>query len=249
MARHVSTYYLAVPSVMVFTLERTSPGLYRPWTVTRVAWSAVLMPNVSGITTDVVLFSEHGARLVHHYRVYGDCVSLSSLRGTFMANWSEFTNRACSEALSVAKGGRDSSTESGSSGTFARRACLPHVRPRPSGFGKLSGLWLLLHHLLTPTFPLCRYLHCPARSLLARSSTQDESSSVGTSAEASVAEYSAPPAPISVRPAATDPNGVTATPAFCHTGFCSDTGYRTAALGRNPVVPIVAVVPVVDPWL
>ena len=37
------------------------------WTVMRVAWSPSLKLNVSGISTDVVVFSEHGAQLVHHY--------------------------------------------------------------------------------------------------------------------------------------------------------------------------------------
>ena len=40
---------------------------FPPWTVTRTAWNAALTQTVSGISTDVVLFSEHGAQLVHHY--------------------------------------------------------------------------------------------------------------------------------------------------------------------------------------
>ena len=51
-------------------------------------WTVALKPNASGIATDVVLFSQHGARLVHHYRVYGEYVSHSSLHGTFMAKLS-----------------------------------------------------------------------------------------------------------------------------------------------------------------
>ena len=78
-------------------------------------WNAALKQNMSGIFTHVMLFSEHGAQLVHHYRVYGDCVSHGSLCGTFMAKLTDFTNRACAEAWSVAKRGRDSSTGPGSS--------------------------------------------------------------------------------------------------------------------------------------
>ena len=41
------------------------------------------------------------------YRVYSDCVPHSSLRGKFIAKFSEFTNRPCAAAHSVAKCGRD----------------------------------------------------------------------------------------------------------------------------------------------
>ena len=42
---------------------------FPPWTVTRAAWKAALKSKVSGISTNAALFSEHGAQLVHHYRV------------------------------------------------------------------------------------------------------------------------------------------------------------------------------------
>ena len=141
---------MAEPGVVVFTLERNSPGLYRlcssatsvrleqwfpPWTVTRAAWCAALKLNVSGITTDVVLFSQHGPGWSTHYRVYGEYVSHSSLRGTFMAKLSEFTNRACAQARWVVKvvGTRVVRFVAKSSGTVAARAYSPHARPRPSG--------------------------------------------------------------------------------------------------------------------
>ena len=253
----------------------------------RLAWCAALKPNVSGIATNVVLFSQHGARLVHHYRVYGEHVSHSSLRGTFMT---------CAEARSVAKRGRDSSTESvrrrvvrhrhpsslthrtadhdpparkaaravasashPSSLTHrtadhdppARKAARavapdtsplepysPHGRPRPSGPescmgcgvcyvtpralltarqtttprpGKLHGLWRLLRHLMTPSFPLCRCHRCPSDLCAHFHQT-----------------------------------GVAAATAFRHTRYHSDTGTRTATI---PVIPIVTGVTVIDPLL
>ena len=319
--------------------------------MTRLAWCAALKPNVSGIATNVVLFSQHGARLVHHYRVYGEYVSHSSLRGTFMAKLSEFMNRACAEARSVAKRGRDSSTESvrrrvvrhrhpsslthrtadhdpparkaaravasashPSSLTHrtadhdppARKAARavapatsplepysPHGRPRPSGPesctgcgvcyvtpralltarqtttlrprklhglwcllrhpsslthrtadhdppgpescticgvcyvtpralltarqtttlrpGKLHGLWRLLRHLMTPSFPLCRCHRCPSDLCAHFHQT-----------------------------------GVAAATAFRHTRYHSDTGTRTATI---PAIPIVTGVTVIDPLL
>ena len=86
---------------------------FLPWTVTRSAWNAALKMNVSGISTDVVLLSEHGAQLVQHYRVFGDCVALASLRGTFMIELLYFTNRACAEARWTVKHSRDSGAGSG----------------------------------------------------------------------------------------------------------------------------------------
>ena len=48
---------------------------FPPWTVMQLEWCAALMPNVSGIATDAVLFSQHGAWLAHHYRVDDEYVS------------------------------------------------------------------------------------------------------------------------------------------------------------------------------
>ena len=85
---------------------------FLPWTVTRSAWVSAVGPRVSGIATDVMLFSQHGARLVHRYHVFADN---RSLRGSFMAKISGFTRQASAEAQSADKHGRDFSTESTSS--------------------------------------------------------------------------------------------------------------------------------------
>ena len=42
---------------------------FPPWMVMREVWRKTLMQQVSGVSTDVLLFSEHGSTLVHHYRV------------------------------------------------------------------------------------------------------------------------------------------------------------------------------------
>ena len=123
----------------------------------RIVCSAAWKPNVSGISTDLVLYSEHGAQLVHHYRVYCDCISHGSLSGTFMAKLTDFTNRACAETRSLAKCGRDSSTEPGS--LLSRTAPSPlgpthHTPDDDPSAGKLLGLW-----------PLRRRLRCPSGSL------------------------------------------------------------------------------------
>ena len=53
---HIRLRHLVGTSLKTANLGKWFP----PWTVTRPAWYAVLKPNVSGIATDVVLFSEHG---------------------------------------------------------------------------------------------------------------------------------------------------------------------------------------------
>ena len=69
--------------------------------------------KVSGISTDAALFSEHGVQLVHHYRVFGDCVAHASLRGSFVIDLLYFTNLACADW--AAKRSQNSGPESRSS--------------------------------------------------------------------------------------------------------------------------------------
>ena len=112
MARHVSNYYQdyidhihALHHVGISVKTANLGKWFPPWTVTRSAWNMALKTNVLGISIDVVLFSEHGAQLFHHYRVFGDCVLHGSLHGPFMLELSCFTSRACAEARSVVKCG------------------------------------------------------------------------------------------------------------------------------------------------
>ena len=48
------------------SLEKYLP----PWTVRWQVWTDSLTPQHSGISTDVLLFSDIGLSLVHHYRVH-----------------------------------------------------------------------------------------------------------------------------------------------------------------------------------
>ena len=51
--------------------ENCKSGKWFPqWTVKHQTWSDALNPRISGVSTDVLLFSECGAPLVHHYRVF-----------------------------------------------------------------------------------------------------------------------------------------------------------------------------------
>ena len=62
---------------------------------------------MSGVSTDVMLFRENGARLVHHYWVFAEFTSHLSLRGTYMSKLRQFSSRACADARSVTKQDRD----------------------------------------------------------------------------------------------------------------------------------------------
>ena len=83
---------VAVPSVLVYGVERNAARLYGscegahdvpwivktaameqfvpPWTVHRQVWSDSLKAGHSGISTDILLFSDINLSLVHHYRVH-----------------------------------------------------------------------------------------------------------------------------------------------------------------------------------
>ena len=55
---------------------------FSPWTVKRQTWCNALNPRISGVSTDVLLFSECGAPLIHH--VFARGVSHISLRGSYV---------------------------------------------------------------------------------------------------------------------------------------------------------------------
>ena len=64
-----------------------------PRIVTREVWRKTLIQQLSGVSPDVLLFSEHGSTLVHHYRVFGRDEAHTFLRWKFMAKLRTFTVR------------------------------------------------------------------------------------------------------------------------------------------------------------
>ena len=116
---------------------------------------------MSGITTDVILFSQHSAQLVHRYRVFADNMPHQSLCSSFMTKLSGFAHQTSTKTRLMTKHDRDSSAESTPS----------HLRPTP-----------------TPPMPL-RPTHCtpdhapPARK--AARATATVTSSAEASADAS----------------------------------------------------------------
>ena len=182
--------------------------------------------NVSDVSTDVVLFSEHGLQLVHHYRVFGDCVAHVSLFGSFMIDLLYFTTRAYAKARWAAKCSRDSGASSspdrlGRSLRDAARRTMDDDPPARKAVRVVTS--------------------ATSDDARRRMTMHDESSPVSTLTEESVAQYRAPPA-LMMGPL---PSDVAA--AFRHSG-CR-TGYHTVTPGRDPAVPTVAREPVVDPLI
>ena len=59
--------------------------LFPPWTVTREQYAESLSPQRSGISNDVLLFSEVGLTLVHHYCVHSAGKPHVMFRGRYLA--------------------------------------------------------------------------------------------------------------------------------------------------------------------
>ena len=57
---------------------------FPPKTVSREKWGESLQPHVSGVSMDILLFSERGAPLIHHYHVFGGGSAHNSLRWNYM---------------------------------------------------------------------------------------------------------------------------------------------------------------------
>ena len=66
------------------TLTMCLEMLFPPWTVTRQVYAESLTAQHSGISNDVLLFSEVGLSLVHHYRVHRKGLPHAAFRGRYL---------------------------------------------------------------------------------------------------------------------------------------------------------------------
>ena len=64
----------------IASIERFVP----PWTVRRELWTELLRQEHSGISTDIMLFSDLGLSLTHHYRVYRGGLPHAAFRGDYL---------------------------------------------------------------------------------------------------------------------------------------------------------------------
>ena len=67
---------------------------FPPWTVRREVWTDALKPCNSGISTDLLLFSELGHALAHHYRVFQRGAAHVSLRRDYLTRLRVFVSQA-----------------------------------------------------------------------------------------------------------------------------------------------------------
>ena len=67
-------------SVKAANLARFFP----PWTVTREQWADMMMPSISGVAIDTLLFSSVGSPLCHHYRIISRTGSHAAFRGMYL---------------------------------------------------------------------------------------------------------------------------------------------------------------------
>ena len=67
------------------SVKATNLAKYFPaWTVTRDQWSKMLMPCVSGVAIDTILFSRVSSPLCHRYRLISHTGSHAAFRGTYL---------------------------------------------------------------------------------------------------------------------------------------------------------------------
>ena len=84
-----------VPSdVKSASLDRFFP----PWTVPRQIWADALKPYHSGVSTDVLLFSEINISLVHHYRVFRRGLPHYAFRKDYLTRLRMFVSQASAMA-------------------------------------------------------------------------------------------------------------------------------------------------------
>ena len=82
---HMRCMHKVPLSVKAANLAKYFPA----WTVSRDQWSKMLMPCVSGVAIDTLLFSRVGSPLCHRYRLISRTGSHAAFRGTYLKRlWS-----------------------------------------------------------------------------------------------------------------------------------------------------------------
>ena len=126
------------------SLEKYLP----PWTVTRQVWTDSLTPRHSGMSTDVLLFSDIVSLLVHHYRVHKRGLPHIAFRRNYLSQLHALL--PLPTVLPTAGGSPDATCSS--CGCVQRdllTLCVPRLdRPDArSGAGRPSGSWSCLYRM------------------------------------------------------------------------------------------------------
>ena len=82
-------------SVKAANLSKYFPA----WTVTREQWADMLMPSISGVAIDTLLFSRIGSPLCHRYRLISRPRSHAAFRGTYLRRLRAFLDESDSAVV------------------------------------------------------------------------------------------------------------------------------------------------------
>ena len=69
------------------------------WTVTRKQWADMMMPSISGVAIDTLLFSRIGSPLCHRYRLISRTGSHAAFRGTYLRRLRAFLDESDSAVV------------------------------------------------------------------------------------------------------------------------------------------------------
>ena len=147
MARHCKQWkgtsqdcvdHIRLSHAVPHTVKAANLGKWFPqWAVSRETWREALNSHVSGVSTDVILLSENGAPLIHHYRVFGRGMlklRAFTVQAEAEARWERNRTLARSSSLLVGSdhqhGVRQREPDDDSPCCKTRRAMSPIVRRR-----------------------------------------------------------------------------------------------------------------------
>ena len=92
---HMRRIHKVPLSVKAANLARFFP----PWTVTREQWADMMMPSISGVAIDTLLFSHIGSPLCHRYRIISQTGSHTAFRGTYLCRLRVFLEESDSAVV------------------------------------------------------------------------------------------------------------------------------------------------------
>ena len=92
---HMQRTHKVPLSVKAANLAKYFPA----WTVTRDQWADMLMPSISGVAIDTLLFSRIGSPLCHRYRLISRTGCHTAFRGTYLRRLRAFLDESDSAVV------------------------------------------------------------------------------------------------------------------------------------------------------
>ena len=87
---HMRRTHKVLLSVKAANLAKYFPA----WTATRDQWADMLMPSISGVAIDTLLFSRIGSPLCHRYRLISRTGSHAAFQGTYLRRLRAFLDES-----------------------------------------------------------------------------------------------------------------------------------------------------------